>query len=152
MTTRKRWVLFGLGMFAISATGVALALGGKGFFFRHVYDGVKRELALSAEQSRKVDALRDRVMATMKHKGGDRAALIQEAKSLWLSDKIDGARLNALETKLRAKHAERHATLRATILELHGLLTPPQRQKLAALAERFVGKMTERWKHQRGPF
>jgi Spy/CpxP family protein refolding chaperone len=152
MTLRKRYVLIGLGVLAVGGAAAGAAMAFRGWhgagFAKRIYEKVKSELALSADQAKKVDALRDRIVAHFRAQRGHRKALFQEAKAVLLSDSLDDAKLGALEAKIRERRNAAHGVIRGAIKELHGILTPAQRQKLVAMIEKFHGKLKKRWGHK----
>jgi Spy/CpxP family protein refolding chaperone len=137
---------------AVLGTGSAFAfrgMGGPFFGPKKIFEKVKAELGLSAEQVKKIEALRERVKAHFKAKKGDRKGFMQEAKALWLADKIDDARMDALHAKMKARHAEAKSLRRGAMKELHQILTKEQRQKVVQLLEEFHAKMKARWQKHR---
>ncbi len=152
MTKRSKiLVVVGVGLATVTAgaLGVAAAMrGGPGFFFKKIYGKAKAELQLTPEQSTKADALRDRIKADWKasHQKQDFEGLIKDAKAIWLADKFDDAKADALVAEFKARREVFHQKIRAAVKELHGILDAQQRTKLVTMIETFRGKMKDRWK------
>ena len=154
MENRRKLIVGAVAVAAVAAlgTGSAFAFRGMGRPFfgpEKVFEKVKAKLGLSADQVKKIEALRDRVKAHLKAKKGDRKSFMQEVKAIWLADQIDDARLDALHAKMKAGHAEGKSLRRGALKELHQILTKEQRQKVVQLLEEFHAKMKARWQKHR---
>ena len=125
-----------------SATGC-----GKAYWINRAYNKAKAELKLSPDQSQKVDALKEKVVAQIRAKHGSTLEpLIADGKAIWLENQIDDAKIESLLQKIRARSAEKQKYVVGVVKELHGILTPDQRTKLLNLIEKYRAKMKKRWK------
>lgn len=147
--TKKRILIVGMVIAAMGVTTVGVASGMKGFFFNRIYKQVKADLGLTAEQSQKVDALRDKVKAAMKQQRSGFGALMKEGRTLFLGDTFDDAKANALEAEMNARRDAMHQVVRGALKELHGLLQKDQREKLVQTLDKFRAKMKARWQKHR---
>ena len=106
------------------------------FVTSHV-DGLLDDLNATDAQRAQVHALKDRLLADglKLHAGG--GPVHAEVLAQWNSPTPDAARLHALvDERAEAMRAYAHELVDAGV-ELHGILTPEQREKLAKKAERF---------------
>jgi periplasmic protein CpxP/Spy len=140
----RRNVIIGLAL----AAGV-VALSGFAWGCRHRHDPARMaelvtervdaaldDVDATPEQRQRIHAVKDRMLARAKELHGDHAegrAVILEA---WRSDAPDAAKLHALvDERADAMRKLAHEAVDAGI-EVHGILTPDQRAKLAEKAER----------------
>jgi Spy/CpxP family protein refolding chaperone len=154
MKSKRKILIATAVVVALGALGAGVAIAARGAHFgrfaERIYNKVKADLALSAEQGKKVDGLKDRIFAQFRARKGDRKALVAEAKSIWLADRIDDARVDGLVKKIDELRVRRQQVVRDAVKELHGILTPQQRQKLVDVIEKFRAKMRAKWgKHAR---
>jgi Spy/CpxP family protein refolding chaperone len=144
MKIQRKAVVIGAAVLATGALAAGAAWAFKGGFFGRIYGKVKSELALTADQEQKVDALKERAIARFKAKKADHHALINEAKAIWLEDSLDASKIDALVAKVNAQRAEQQKFFVSTIKELHGILTKDQRAKLVQVLEKMRGKFMKR--------
>ncbi len=100
-------------------------------------DDVLDDLNATPDQRAKVNAIKDRLLAAgqQARQGGQdtHAAVLAE----WKSATPDAARLHALvDERVEAMRAFAHQAVDAGV-ELHGILTPEQRQKVTTKIERW---------------
>ena len=155
MMKRTRIAVATMAILAVTAgaLGAASAMGHGHPFFGRLLNKVKAELGLTQEQEQKVEALQQRVKATFKGNRAGHKALMKEGRSLWLDDKFDEAKANAIDAERKARQEATHQVVRAAMKELHGLLTKEQRTKLVEAMDRFHAKMKARfhkWKANKG--
>lgn len=99
-------------------------------------DDALDDLDATPEQRTRIHAVKERLLAAAQEaraKGGDHRAELLEA---WRSETPDAARLHALvDEHLDALRAVAHQAVDGAV-EVHGTLTPAQREQLAVKAER----------------
>jgi Spy/CpxP family protein refolding chaperone len=99
-------------------------------------DDALDDLDATPEQRARIHAVKDRLLAAAgeaRSAGGDHRA---ELLAAWRSESPDAARLHALvDQHVDALRAAAHSAVDGAV-EVHGTLTPAQREKLAAKAER----------------
>jgi Spy/CpxP family protein refolding chaperone len=99
-------------------------------------DDALDDVNATSEQREKIHAVKDRMLARAKELHGDRAAARATILEAWKADAPDAAKLHALvDERADAMRALAHEAVDAGI-EVHGILTPEQRAKLAEKAGR----------------
>ena len=140
----RRNVIIGLAL----AAGV-VALSGFAWGCRHRHDPARMaelvtervddaldDVDATPEQRQRIHAVKDRMLARAKELHGDRAEGREVILEAWKSDAPDAAKLHALvDERGDAMRKLAHEAVDAGI-EVHGILTPEQRAKLAEKAER----------------
>ncbi|MBI5445643.1 MAG: Spy/CpxP family protein refolding chaperone [Deltaproteobacteria bacterium] len=97
---------------------------------------LERKIDATEEQKAKIAALKDRLMPDLLNLRKSHDAAAREAASLWSAPSLDTAALDALvDTTVEELRGTAHKLIQAAA-ELHAVLTPEQRQKLADLHER----------------
>jgi Spy/CpxP family protein refolding chaperone len=142
-TTMKRTVKIALavvGVLSLALAGsVALAQHGhEGFMQRRMARHIDQALdAVNATDAQRnaVHAARDHVTATFQENAASRQADMQEALTLWQSDRIDPAALAALRARHQAAAKKVGDAIVQAISDAHDALTAPQRQQLIAYAK-----------------
>ena len=142
----RRNVIIGL---ALGVAVVALTGFGFGRCWHHRHDPARMaelvtervddaldDVDATPEQRQRIHAVKDRMLARAKELHGDRAEGREVILEAWKSDAPDAATLHALvDERADAMRKLAHEAVDAGI-EVHGILTPEQRAKLAEKAER----------------
>jgi Spy/CpxP family protein refolding chaperone len=132
--------LAGLGTYAAYAHG---GLAGHGRFAGHRHEMAHKfiefvvnekldQVGATDAQKEKVRAVRERLMAQGKALHGDKEALHRELLSILEQDNPDPARIKALAHERIAALSRFADDAADALVEVHGVLTPEQRQKLLA--------------------
>ena len=140
----RRNILIGLAM----AVGVVTLAGfGRSWHHRHDpermaefvterVDDALDDVDATPEQRERIHAVKDRMLARAKELHGDRAAVRATILEAWKAEAPEAAKLHALvDERADALRALAHEAVDAGV-EVHGVLTPEQRAKLAEKAER----------------
>jgi protein CpxP len=116
----------------------ALAAGGPGGrpaimkrMVTAVIDDALDAAQVTASQRPQIYAARDRVFAAVDEMRKNRGARMEELLTLFEADTIDAARLEALRTLREDGHRQVADAISRALVEVHGALTPEQRQALA---------------------
>ena len=100
-------------------------------------DGVLDDVDATAPQREKIHAVTDRLLAEGAKLHGDREKLHAELLAMWKADAVDRTRLHALvDERIDALRAFAHVAADGAA-DAHDVLTPEQRAKVAAKAERM---------------
>jgi len=139
--TRRTW----LGVLAVPLVGLvagagalAWAHGGGGMrhsmmkrFVASMLDDALDRAQVTPEQRTQVHAVRDRVFAGVEEHHKTRGARLEEALALFEADRVDPARVEALRRAREEHHAKMAGAIEQAIVEVHDILTAPQRKALA---------------------
>ncbi len=102
------------------------------------------EIEATEEQRAQILAIKERVVASMQARKGERQAMKQEMLSFWTEENPDPAKVHAkVDERLDARRAAAHEMADAMI-EVHRILTPEQRAELAQLIEKRHEKRGKR--------
>jgi len=144
----RRNIVIGL---ALAVGVVALAGFGRGWHHRHDpermaefvterVDDALDDVDATPEQRERIHAVKDRMLARAKELHGDRAAGRAAILEAWKAEAPDASKLHALvDERADAMRALAHEAVNAGV-EVHGILTPEQRAKLAEKAERRMSR------------
>ena len=95
------------------------------------------DLDATPAQREKVVAVKDRLLAEATRLHADRDALHAELLAAWKAETVDRARLHALvDERIEAARAFAHAAVDGAA-DVHDVLTPDQREKVAKKTERM---------------
>ncbi len=126
-------VIVGLGVASFLAlTGFRNHEGGPEGFMGKRLEKMLTKIEATPEQRARIEAIRDRLVAERPKRGGDRGELLE----LWKQESPDAA---AIHAKLDQKFEEQRAfagKVADALIEVHGVLTPEQRVKVAAMMEK----------------
>lgn len=142
---------------ALSGTLVALALGGivglAGFgwgghhdqkFMKRMVDAhladVFDELNATADQRSQMTVLEDKLLADVQALRQTRGSLMKQLAETFPSDQLDTAALDRSAEPMKQAQQKLQEDLRQTVIDLHGLLTPAQRQKLSERVQEHQDK------------
>ena len=133
----------------LALAGTVVGLAGFGFghgwgchsekFFRHMIDAHVEEtldkIDATQAQRQQVTGMEDRIVGDFKALRETHRSALEQIASQFPGDQLDMAALD--QAVLRGSDAQEklRQDLRQSIQDLHGILTPVQRQKLAALAK-----------------
>jgi Spy/CpxP family protein refolding chaperone len=99
------------------------------------------EIQASPNQRNTVLAVKDRLLPEAQRMMGERGAIHEQFAQAWKSEKPDGKALHsALDQRMDEFRAFAHKALDGA-LEIHAVLTPAQREQLAAQAAEHAGMM-----------
>ncbi len=145
---RPRLLAAGVAAFGLGATGLAWAShggsGGSGHGFHafrataikmHVEfmaDRALRVAEATPEQRATVEAILEKAFADQEQARADRESLHKEALEIFTSDTIDRVRLEGLRAKHMQLAEQSSQRITQTLGDVADVLTPAQRQKLAA--------------------
>jgi hypothetical protein len=126
----------GLVVAALLVGGAAMASGHfhEGFLKRRItrhIDAALDAVGADAEQRDAVHAARDHVFATINESHAAEKADFATALTLWESDRLDPAQLQALRARHQAMAQKTGDAVVQALSDAHDALTPAQRQKLA---------------------
>ena len=110
----------------------------------HVVKHLVSTLDLNAEQTAKLERMKEEFLAKRPDIQKMRAESMADIKEMMLSPQIDQARLNARTERIKAHTDDMIRFLSAKFAELHDMLTPEQRTKLVAELEKHA-KRHHRW-------
>lgn len=132
-----------IGLLAVLTGGLlagagALAFGGpparhgvmKRFLSATIDDALEGANVTSAQRAA-IDAARDRVFAAMEQHGQSRGTRLEEALQLFEADELDPAQVTALRQTAEAEHRQLADAIEQAIVDVHGTLTPAQRNVVA---------------------
>lgn len=104
----------------------------------HRVDDALDDLKATPEQRQRINAVKDRMLASARTMRGDHQATVKEALGLWEASSFDRARALALvDARLDAMRAMAHEAVDAAA-EVHATLTPEQRAEVARRIHRHV--------------
>ena len=92
---------------------------------------------VTAEQRTTIYASRDRAFAAFEQNRPNRLAHRDQVLSLFESDKLDRAQLQALHTQMQQQHDAIRDAVAQAVVEIHDTLTPEQRRVVANYARQF---------------
>jgi len=102
-------------------------------------DDVLDDVDATPDQRTRIQAIKDRVLASAQKLRGTRQATHEALLAEWKAEKVDRAKVHALiDARAEEMKAMAHEAADAAI-EAHDALTPEQREKLARKAERMHG-------------
>jgi len=96
------------------------------------------ELALNDTQKAQLEKIKDEFLARRPEMANMRAETVKEANELMRSPEIDKARLDALVEKSQKGANDMILFISAKFTEIHDMLTPEQREKLAKHMEEHM--------------
>lgn len=100
-------------------------------------DDALDDVDATPEQRERIHAVKDRLLAAGQAARGDRKAVHDAVVGEWRSSAPDAAKLHALvDERAEAMKAFAHQAVEAGV-EVHGILTPEQREKLDRKMERW---------------
>lgn len=106
-------------------------------FVTNRVDDVLDDLDATPEQRTRIHAVKERMLAAGLELRGSHGEAHEALLGEWRSESPDAARLHALvDARVEAMRALAHQAVDAGI-EVHGILTPEQREKLTRKAERW---------------
>jgi Spy/CpxP family protein refolding chaperone len=97
-------------------------------------------LQLDAAQTEKLGKIKDEFLAKQAGIRNTREESIKEAREMMLSPQIDQAKLNAHIEKTQAQANDLIRFVFSKFAELHDMLTPEQRNKLAGEMEKYASR------------
>ena len=92
------------------------------------------QAAVTPEQRTAIYASRDRVFATLQAQRPDRGAQREQVLALFEGDRLDAAQLRSVHAQMDQRHEAMRNAIAQTIVEIHDVLTPAQRQIVANYA------------------
>jgi Spy/CpxP family protein refolding chaperone len=104
----------------------------------HMVKRIAATLKLDDAQTAKLEKIKDEFLAKRPDMMKLREETVNEANALMRSAQLDQARLNALVEKNRTQADEFVRFIFAKFTEIHDMLTPEQRDKLAAEVEEHL--------------
>ncbi len=130
------------------AAGTVFA--GRGYFrdperikdrvFEHLEEALEDTAPLSKQQEQAVSALFDRSFEAV-HQGRDqRWAMADKALGIFAAERIDEGAVTQLREAHRAEMQQMEERITGALRELHDILTPKQRQAVAAYARDMKGR------------
>lgn len=103
-------------------------------------DDLLDDVDATPDQRTRIQAIKDRVLASAGRLQGTRQATREALLAEWKAEQVDRAKVHALiDQRAEEMKAMAHEAADAAI-EAHDLLTPAQREKLAKKAERLHGR------------
>jgi Spy/CpxP family protein refolding chaperone len=106
----------------------------------HVVKHLVETLKLDAAQTEKIEKIKDEFLARQAGIKNMREASVKEAREVMMSPQIDQAALNALIEKKQAQANDLIRFVFAKFAEIHDMLTPEQRNKLAGEMEKYASR------------
>ncbi len=106
----------------------------------HVVKHLVGTLNLDAAQTEKLEKIKDEFLARHAGISNAREESVKEARDIMVSAEIDQAKLNALVEKKQAEANNLIRFVSAKFTEIHDMLTPDQRTKLAAEMEKHASR------------
>ncbi len=136
----RKYVLLIIGLFAVLSALVITGCCRKTPEQRaeHVVKHLVSTLNLNAEQTAKVEKMKEEFLARRPDIRKMREESMADLKEMMLSAQIDQAKLNARTEKIQAHAGDMIKFLSTKFAELHDILTPEQRAKLAAEMEKHA--------------
>ncbi len=136
----RKYVLLIIGLFAVLSALVITGCCRKTPEQRaeHVVKHLVSTLNLNAEQTAKVEKMKEEFLARRPDIRKMREESMADLKEMMLSAQIDQTKLNARTEKIQSHAGDMIKFLSAKFAELHDILTPEQRAKLAAEMEKHA--------------
>jgi Spy/CpxP family protein refolding chaperone len=106
----------------------------------HVVKHLVETLKLDAVQTEKIEKIKDEFLTKQAGIRSMREESIKEAREMMMSPQIDQATLNAHIEKRQAQANDLIRFVSAKFTEIHDMLTPEQRNKLAGEMEKYAGR------------
>lgn len=110
----------------------------------HVVQHLVTTLKLDAAQTAKLEKIKDEFLARRPDMVKMREESFTDIKEMMKSPQVDQARLNARMEKIQAQTNDLIRFISAKFVELHDILTPEQRSKLAEEMEKHAQR-AHRW-------
>ena len=110
----------------------------------HVVQRLVSTLKLDAAQTAKLENMKGEFLARRPDMEKTREESFKDVKEMMLSPQVDQARLNARMEKVQAHADDMIRFVSAKFVELHDMLTPGQRSKLAEEMEKHAQR-AHRW-------
>jgi periplasmic protein CpxP/Spy len=147
-------ILIGVGALALLiAAGAAWAHGpgrrfmGKQMITKHVAEA-EDYVQATPDQRAKIDASVNNIVGILQAQRQDRRNMHQELVQLLTGDTLTTGQINAVAKEHADKLTALASQIAPEIVNIHNVLTPAQRQKLAARAE----QMRQKHQHDEGGF
>jgi Spy/CpxP family protein refolding chaperone len=110
----------------------------------HHLDDLLDDVEATPEQRQKITAVKDRLLEKGKALHGGRHEMMGDLLAQWRSPAIDTAAVNAkIDARAQEMQAFAHEAA-AALAEVHGVLTPAQREKVATRWQRRMERHQER--------
>ena len=106
----------------------------------HVVKHLVETLKLDAAQTEKLGKIKDEFLAKQAGMRTMREESVKEARELMMSPQIDQVTLNALMEKRQAQANDLIRFVFTKFTEIHDMLTPEQRSKLAGEMEKYASR------------
>jgi Spy/CpxP family protein refolding chaperone len=106
----------------------------------HVVRHLVKTLKLDAVQTEKLEKIKGEFLAKQAAIRTAREESIKEAREMMMSPQIDQATLNAHIEKRQAQANDLIRFVSAKFVEIHDMLTPEQRSKLAGEMEKYASR------------
>jgi hypothetical protein len=141
----RRFFRFALPLAALAGAAVLVTGCRRGCGWRHdpgrradwAAKKIASELGLDAAQKARLDSLKSALLSRRDEFRSLRAGMKDLLLTQLRSDKVDTAVLNRALEEREAKLRELRGFLAGEFAEFHAMLTPAQREKLAAKVEKF---------------
>jgi Spy/CpxP family protein refolding chaperone len=104
----------------------------------HMVKHLAAELKLNDSQTAQLEKIKDEFLARRPGMTKMREETVKEANDLMRSSEIDKTRLNALLDKNQAQVNDLMKFVSDKFAEIHDMLTPEQREKLASMIEKHM--------------
>lgn len=105
----------------------------------HVVKHMVKTLKLDAAQTERLEKIKDEFLAKQAGMRSMRKESIKEAKEMMMSPQIDQTTLNAHIEKIQTQTNDLIRFVFSKFTEIHDMITPEQRNKLAAEMEKYSG-------------
>ncbi len=106
----------------------------------HVVKHLVNTLQLDATQAEKIEKIKEEFLAKRPDMIKTREETVKEANELMRSAEIDKAKLDALVAKRRIQANDMMGFFASKFTEIHDMLTPEQRNKLAGEMEKYASR------------
>jgi Spy/CpxP family protein refolding chaperone len=106
----------------------------------HVVKHLVKTLKLDAVQTEKIEKIKEKFLARRPDMIRTREETVKEANELMRSAEIDKAKLDALAAKRRTQANDMVGFIASKFTEIHDMLTPEQRNKLAGEMEKYANR------------
>jgi Spy/CpxP family protein refolding chaperone len=135
---KRKYALLIVGLFAVLSALVIAGCYHKTPEQRaeHVVKHLVSTLNLNADQTAKLEKMKEEFLARRPDSQKMRAESMADLKEMMLSPQIDQAKLDARTEKIQAHAGDMIKFMSAKFAELHDMLTPEQRSKLATEMEK----------------